>query len=109
MIDGGSAAPAVEALDLTRDFGTIRAVDHLTFRVERGEVVGLLGPNGAGKTTTLRMLTGSLIPTEGRVALRGYDVLSEGPLARRRLGYVPEQMPVYGEMRVEGFSRSWPP
>ena len=63
--DRHSEAPPVEAEDLTRDFGAIRAVDHLSFRVESGEVVGLLGPNGAGKTTTLRMLTGSLIPTHG--------------------------------------------
>ncbi len=95
--------PPVEAQDLTKDFGAIRAVDQLSFRVERGEVVGLLGPNGAGKTTTLRMLTGSLIPTLGRVSLGGFDVLREGPAARARLGYIPEQMPVYGEMTVRGY------
>ena len=95
-----TAALPVEAEGLTRDFGSIRAVDHLSFRVERGEVVGLLGPNGAGKTTTLRMLTGSLVPTEGKVRLAGFDVLREGPAARSRLGYVPEQIPLYGEMSV---------
>ncbi|MBM3285777.1 MAG: ABC transporter ATP-binding protein [Candidatus Eisenbacteria bacterium] len=96
-------APPVEAADLTRDFGPIRAVDSLSFRVERGEIVGLLGPNGAGKTTTLRMLTGSLIPTRGSVRLAGHDVLREGERARARLGYVPEIVPLYSEMRVAGY------
>jgi ABC-2 type transport system ATP-binding protein len=98
-----SEAPPVEAEGLTRDFGAIRAVDNLSFRVSTGEVVGLLGPNGAGKTTTLRMLTGSLTPTEGRVRLGGFDVLRQGPRARAHLGYIPEQIPLYGEMSVCGY------
>ena len=92
--------PPVEAEGLTRDFGTLRAVDNLSFQVARGEIVGLLGPNGAGKTTALRMLTGGLIPTEGRVRLGGFDVLLDGPRARAHLGYLPEQMPLYDEMTV---------
>jgi len=95
--------PPVEVTDLTRDFGTIRAVDHLSFRVEAGEIVGLLGPNGAGKTTTLRMLTGSLIPTEGQIRLAGFDVLTEGSRAKAQLGYIPEEMPLYGEMSVREY------
>lgn len=90
----------VHAERLTRDFGPVRAVDDLSFRVERGEIVGLLGPNGAGKTTTLRMLTGALIPTKGEVRLSGFDVLRDGPKARAQLGYLPEQMPLYGELTV---------
>ncbi|MBD3162927.1 MAG: ATP-binding cassette domain-containing protein [Candidatus Eisenbacteria bacterium] len=97
------SAPPVQADGLTRDFGSVRAVSELTFRVDRGEIVGLLGPNGAGKTTTLRMLTGSLIPTAGSVRLCGFDVLREGPQARARLGFLPEQMPLYGEMTVRDF------
>jgi ABC-2 type transport system ATP-binding protein len=105
MKAGGEPIEAlpVVAEDLTRDFGPIRAVDHLSFQVGRGEVVGLLGPNGAGKTTTLRMLTGSLIPTYGTVRLAGFDVLRDGPRARARLGYIPEQVPLYGEMTVCGY------
>jgi ABC-2 type transport system ATP-binding protein len=102
MNEAHTAAP-VAAEGLTRDFGNVRAVDDLTFRVERGEIVGILGPNGAGKTTTLRMLTGGLIPTKGRVRLGGFDVLLEGPRARAHLGYLPEQMPLYGEMTVFEF------
>jgi ABC-2 type transport system ATP-binding protein len=97
------AAPPLEAEGLTRDFGAIRAVDHLSFRVERGQIVGLLGPNGAGKTTTLRMLTGSLIPTEGTIRMGGFDVFTEGTKARASLGYIPEQMPLYGEMSVRAY------
>jgi ABC-2 type transport system ATP-binding protein len=98
-------APPLEAERLTRDFGQIRAVDDLSFHIERGEIVGLLGPNGAGKTTALRMLTGSLVPTMGRVRLAGYDVLQEGPTARSHLGYLPEQLGLYGEMTVPGYLR----
>ncbi|MDM7916495.1 MAG: ATP-binding cassette domain-containing protein, partial [Candidatus Eisenbacteria bacterium] len=106
-VDSAAPAPAapVEARNLTRNFGSIRAVDDLSFRVERGEVVGLLGPNGAGNTTTLRMLIGSLVPTSGQVLLSGFDVLREGPQARARLGYMPEQMPLYGEMPVVSYLR----
>jgi ABC-2 type transport system ATP-binding protein len=100
-----SNAPPVAAEDLTRDFGSIRAVDDLSFHVEKGEIVGILGPNGAGKTTTLRMLTGSLIPTRGRVLLGGFDVLQNGLLARKHLGYLPEQLPLYGEMIVSEYLR----
>jgi len=95
--------PPLEAESLTRDFGQIRAVDDLSFHVERGEIVGLLGPNGAGKTTALRMLTGSLVPTRGRVRLAGMDILQEGPAARAHLGYLPEQLGLYGEMSVSGY------
>jgi len=75
----------LEAERLCRSFGEILAVDDLSFAVGRGEIVGLLGPNGAGKTTTLRMLTGTLIPTSGRVRLSGRDILRDGAVARTHL------------------------
>lgn len=90
----------IDAVELTKDYGTVVAVRHVTFHVGRGEVVGFLGLNGAGKTTTLRMLAGSLGPTSGRVVINGYD-LERAPLeARRSLGYMPEATPLYPEMRV---------
>lgn len=93
----------LEAERLCRTFGDIRAVDDLSFTVGRGEIVGLLGPNGAGKTTTLRMLTGTLVPTSGRVRLAGLDILRDGPLARAHLGSMPEQLALYGEMAVGSY------
>lgn len=98
-----STAPPLEAEGLCREFGAIRAVEDLSFRVERGEIVGLLGPNGAGKTTTLRMLIGSLMPTKGRVRLAGRDPIQEGADVRRSLGYMPEQISLYGEMTVSDY------
>jgi ABC-2 type transport system ATP-binding protein len=93
----------IEAVELTKDYGTVVAVRNVTFRVGRGEVVGFLGLNGAGKTTTLRMLAGSLGPTSGRIRINGYD-LEECPLeARRSLGYLPEAAPLYPEMRVSEY------
>ncbi len=90
----------IRADDLTKRFGPLVAVDGLSFEIGRGEVVGLLGPNGAGKTTTLRMLTGYLPPSRGSVSVAGLDVLRDSLAVRRRLGYLPESVPLYGEMRV---------
>ncbi|MFZ1909078.1 MAG: ATP-binding cassette domain-containing protein, partial [Burkholderiales bacterium] len=89
--------------NLVKSFGPKRAVDGVTFNVERGEVLGFLGPNGAGKSTTMRMITGFIPPTEGRVAVGGYDV-TESPLeAKRLIGYLPEAAPAYPDMTVHGF------
>jgi ABC-2 type transport system ATP-binding protein len=90
---------------LSRRFGSFKAVDDISFAVGSGEIVGLLGPNGAGKTTTMRMLTTYLTPTSGRAALAGHDVLDEPLEVRRKLGYLPESVPLYGEMRVREFLR----
>jgi ABC-2 type transport system ATP-binding protein len=90
---------------LSRRFGSYKAVDDISFTVGNGEVVGLLGPNGAGKTTTMRMLTTYLTPTSGRAVLAGHDVLDEPLEVRRKLGYLPESVPLYGEMRVREFLR----
>jgi ABC-2 type transport system ATP-binding protein len=90
---------------LSRRFGSFKAVDDVTFAVGGGEIVGLLGPNGAGKTTTMRMLTTFLTPTSGRATLAGHDVLDEPLEVRRKLGYLPESVPLYSEMRVREFLR----
>jgi ABC-2 type transport system ATP-binding protein len=88
---------------LVKTFGNKRAVDDVSFSVERGEVLGFLGPNGAGKSTTMRMITGFMPPTEGRVAIGGHDVM-ESPLAAKRLiGYLPENAASYPDMTVRGF------
>jgi len=89
--------------NLVKSFGTKRAVDGISFTVERGEVLGFLGPNGAGKSTTMRMITGFMPPTEGRVSVGGYDV-TESPLeAKRLIGYLPENAASYPDMTVKGF------
>ncbi len=90
----------IHAENLTKDYGTVVAVRHLSFDVGKGEVVGFLGPNGAGKSTTLRMLAGFLGATEGRVAIAGFDIQSASEQARAQIGYMPEASPLYPEMRV---------
>ena len=95
----------IEVQHVTKRYGSLRAVDDLSFSVERGEILGLLGPNGAGKTTTMRILTGYLPATEGRVRVAGFDV-SEQPIeAKRRTGYLPETPPLYPEMTVAEYLR----
>jgi len=89
--------------NLVKAFGAKRAVDGISFSVERGEVVGFLGPNGSGKSTTMRMITGYYAPDSGKVSVGGYDVV-ESPLATKRLiGYLPENAAAYGDMTVRGF------
>lgn len=88
---------------LSKRYGSVKAVERLTFSVGRGEIVGLLGPNGAGKTTTMRILTTFLPPTSGRASLAGHDVLDEPLEVRRRVGYLPESVPLYTEMRVREY------
>jgi ABC-2 type transport system ATP-binding protein len=93
----------LEAHDLTRRFGDFTAVEDVSFTVSEGEILGMLGPNGAGKTTTIRMLTGFLTPSRGRVEVAGYD-LDRDPLpARRQIGYVPENVALYPELRTEEY------
>ncbi|MGB5704485.1 MAG: ABC transporter ATP-binding protein, partial [Polyangiales bacterium] len=95
----------IEVQALTRRYGSRLAVNEVSFRVERGEIVGFLGPNGAGKTTTLRMLTGYLAPTSGEVHIDGIDAVRNSIEARARLGYMPEGVPLYREMRVYEYLR----
>jgi ABC-2 type transport system ATP-binding protein len=93
----------VEAEDLTRYYGDFRAVDHISFGIDRGEIVGLLGPNGAGKTTTIRMLSGFLPASEGTARIAGRDVHAEPLAVRRHIGYMPENNPLYPEMRTSEY------
>ncbi|MBI1965269.1 MAG: ATP-binding cassette domain-containing protein [Betaproteobacteria bacterium] len=89
--------------NLTKAFGPKLAVNNVSFTVERGEVLGFLGPNGAGKSTTMRMVTGFIPPTSGKITVGGHDML-ENPLpAKRLLGYLPENAPGYADMTVHGF------
>jgi gliding motility-associated transport system ATP-binding protein len=93
----------IKVENLKKLFGTKRAVDGISFSVERGEVLGFLGPNGAGKSTTMRMITGFIPPSAGRVSVGGFDVV-EKPIASKRLvGYLPENAPAYTDMTVHGF------
>ncbi len=93
----------IKVENLKKSFGAKRAVDGVSFTVERGEVLGFLGPNGAGKSTTMRMVTGFISPSEGKVAVGGFD-MSENPIAAKKLiGYLPENAPCYNDMTVHGF------
>lgn len=85
---------------LTKDYGLRRAIDDLNFHAEKGEIVGFLGPNGAGKTTTMRILTGYMPPTAGRAQIAGFDVVEQSIEVRKRIGYVPETVPLYPDMTV---------
>ncbi len=91
----------IEAQRLIKWFGPTRAVHEVSFSIPKGQVVGFLGPNGAGKTTTIRILTGYLPPTAGSASIAGHRVLTDSQAARSSLGYMPESVPLYPEMRVE--------
>ena len=93
----------IQVESVTKRYGTTTAVKNISFEVERGEIVGFLGPNGAGKTTTMRILTGFLPPTEGKASVAGFDVLEEPLEVKRRIGYLPENPPVYTEMEVDRY------
>ena len=93
----------IEVESLTKRYGRTTAVDGVSFRVERGEILGFLGPNGAGKTTTMRILTCYLPPTEGAARVAGYDVFSQPMEVKRRVGYLPETPPLYPDMSVRDY------
>ncbi|MGE5243931.1 MAG: ABC transporter ATP-binding protein [Betaproteobacteria bacterium] len=90
----------IEVQHLTKRYGPVTAVNDVTFRVERGEILGFLGPNGAGKTTTMRVLTGYMPATEGKAIVAGFDVFEQPVEAKRRTGYLPETPPLYPDMSV---------
>jgi ABC-2 type transport system ATP-binding protein len=90
---------------LAKQFGPVRAVEEVSFGLERGEVLGFLGPNGAGKSTTMRMLTGFIPPSAGTAEVMGFDVVRKPIEAKKRLGYLPEGAPLYGDMTPAGFLR----
>jgi len=90
----------IRVFGLTKDYGSRRAISDLTFNAEKGEVLGFLGPNGAGKTTTMRILTGYMPPTYGKVTIGGHDVIDDSLAVRRIVGYLPETVPLYNDMTV---------
>ncbi|MDP2707019.1 MAG: ATP-binding cassette domain-containing protein [Burkholderiales bacterium] len=93
----------IKVENLVKSFGDKRAVDDISFSVERGEVLGFIGPNGAGKSTTMRIVTGFYPPTSGRVTVGGFDIAEDPLPAKRLLGYLPENAPAYADMTVHGF------
>ncbi|MBL8698365.1 MAG: ABC transporter ATP-binding protein [Alphaproteobacteria bacterium] len=95
--------PMVAIRGLCKDFGTIRAVDDISFDVRKGEVLGFLGPNGAGKSTTMKMITGFLSPSAGSATICGHDVAAEPVKAKARIGYLPEGAPAYPDMTPASF------
>jgi len=98
-----SDSPVVEVKELSKSYGAFRAVDRVSFSVNRGEIVALLGPNGAGKSTTMKMLTCFMPATSGTARVAGYDIWDDSLEVRRRLGYMPENTPLYTEMRVREY------
>ncbi len=93
----------IEVENLTKLFGPVVAVDHIGFGVTRGEIVGFLGPNGAGKTTTMRILTSYMPASSGLARVAGHDVMTDSMNVRKNIGYLPESVPIYPEMRVEEY------
>jgi ABC-2 type transport system ATP-binding protein len=93
----------IKVENLVKAFGAKLAVNDISFTVERGEVLGFLGPNGAGKSTTMRMVTGFIPPTSGRITVGGYDIVDEPLAAKRLFGYLPENAPGYADMTVHSF------
>jgi ABC-2 type transport system ATP-binding protein len=90
----------IQVEGLTKDYGPRRAIDNLTFHAQKGEILGFLGPNGAGKTTTMRILCGYMPPTSGKAEIAGFDVVENSLDVRRRVGYLPETVPLYPDMTV---------
>ena len=95
----------IEVKNLTKVYGNLVAVNDVSFKAERGQILGFLGPNGAGKTTTMRIITGFMPATSGTVIIDGLDIFSQSLEARRRIGYMPENPPLYADMRVDSYLR----
>src|SRR5207253_3682402 len=93
----------IRVQEITKKYARNLAVDHISFEVQKGEIVGFLGPNGAGKTTTMRMLTGFLLPTSGTATVAGFDVLEQPLEVKKRIGYLPETPPLYQEMITDEY------
>lgn len=103
MASTPSSAPILQVENLTKNYGPYRAVDSLSFSVNKGEVVGFLGPNGAGKTTTMKIITGFMSASSGRACVSGFDVFENPIEVKKRIGYLPETPPVYGDMTVHAY------
>jgi ABC-2 type transport system ATP-binding protein len=95
----------IEVENLSKTYSGFRAVQGISFHVDKGEIVGFLGPNGAGKSTTMKILSGYLPPTDGKISVSGYDVVTDSIEVRKRIGYMPENVPLYTDMRVNEFLR----
>jgi ABC-2 type transport system ATP-binding protein len=95
----------IEVDNFSKTYAGFRAVQNISFHVNKGEIVGFLGPNGAGKSTTMKVLAGYLPPTDGRIKVGGFDVVTDSLEVRKRIGYMPENVPLYTDMRVHEFLR----
>jgi ABC-2 type transport system ATP-binding protein len=95
----------IDVENLTKTYSGFRAVQDISFHVNKGEIVGFLGPNGAGKSTTMKVLAGYLPPTDGKISIAGFDVVNDSIEVRKRIGYMPENVPLYTDMRVNEFLR----
>jgi len=95
----------IEVENLSKTYSGFRAVQDISFHVKKGEIVGFLGPNGAGKSTTMKVLAGYLPPTDGKIRIAGFDVVTDSIEVRKRIGYMPENVPLYTDMRVNEFLR----
>src|SRR5450755_1964705 len=95
----------IEVENLSKTYSGFRAVQGISFHVKKGEIVGFLGPNGAGKSTTMKVLAGYLPPTDGKIRIAGFDVVTDSIEVRKRIGYMPENVPLYTDMRVNEFLR----
>ncbi len=93
----------IEVKNITKKYGNFVAVDDISFKINDGEIVGLLGPNGAGKSTTMNIITGFIEQTEGQVIVNGYDTIKKSKMAKGQIGYMPEGVPLYGELTVKEF------
>jgi len=112
-----TTTPMIEVNNLTKYYGDFPAIENVSFTVNKGEIVGFLGPNAAGKTTTMRVLTGFMPPTSGSAKIAGFDVVDQSLEVRRRIGYLPETVPLYTEMsvvdyldfmgRIRGMGKQW--
>ena len=112
-----TTTPMIEVNNLTKYYGDFPAIEDISFTVNKGEILGFLGPNAAGKTTTMRVLTGFMPPTSGSAKVAGFDVVDQSLEVRRRIGYLPETVPLYTEMtvtdyldfmgRIRGMSKQW--
>ena len=91
---------SIVADQLTKQFGTFTAVDHISFQVKRGEIFGFLGANGAGKTTAIKMMSGLLLPTSGTATIAGYDVLTQSKLIKKNIGYMSQRFSLYNDLTV---------
>ena len=93
----------IELKNVTKNYNNFKAVDDISFKIEEGEIVGFLGPNGAGKSTTMSMITGYIEPTKGKIIVNGYDIDPKAKQAKRQIGYMPENVPLYTELTVKEF------